>query len=168
MQYIEKDPTTSVVVVNGLLKSWPWTVSAKQVVFLNELEEVLELMGPELLDTIIEPLFKAIAKCVGSFHFQVCCIVVPIPLSCSVRHILCRLPCRLRSARCSYGTMTTCSMYAFIASDAVVLLGFCIDVTSCICVQHGCLSKAYGARVLPLVFTPIHKLAQRTFPENLA
>lgn len=71
MQYIEKDPQTSATVVTGLLKSWPWTVSAKQVVFLNELEEVLELMGPELLDTIIEPLFKTVAKCVGSYHFQV-------------------------------------------------------------------------------------------------
>jgi hypothetical protein len=110
MQYIEKDPTTSVVVVNGLLKSWPWTVSAKQVVFLNELEEVLELMGPELLDTIIEPLFKAIAKCVGSFHFQVCCVAVivapPPPLAAFVAFLFDFR--RLRSARCSCGTMTTC------------------------------------------------------------
>lgn len=71
MQYIEKDPQTAAVVVTGLLKSWPWSVAAKQVVFLNELEEVLELMGPELLDPIIEPLFRGISKCVGSYHFQV-------------------------------------------------------------------------------------------------
>lgn len=71
MQYIEKDPQTAAAVVLGLIKSWPWTVSAKQVVFLNELEEILELMGPELIDTIIDQLFRTISKCVGSSHFQV-------------------------------------------------------------------------------------------------
>ncbi len=31
MQYIEKDVAMSVIVVEGLIKSWPWTSSSKQV-----------------------------------------------------------------------------------------------------------------------------------------
>jgi len=42
-QYVEKDPETIVPIVNGLVRFWPWTNAAKQVLFLNELEEVLEL-----------------------------------------------------------------------------------------------------------------------------
>jgi hypothetical protein len=71
MQYIEKDVAMSAIVVEGLVKSWPWTSSSKQVVFLNELEEVLELMGAEQVEQVLEPLFRTIAKCVGSRHFQV-------------------------------------------------------------------------------------------------
>lgn len=71
MQYIEKDVETSVLVVLGLIKSWPWSCTQKQVVFLNELEEVLELMGPEQLERVLEPLFRAISRCISSAHFQV-------------------------------------------------------------------------------------------------
>ena len=31
MQYIEKDVAMSAIVVEGLIKSWPWTSSSKQV-----------------------------------------------------------------------------------------------------------------------------------------
>lgn len=34
-------------------------------------QEVLELIGPEQLDKIYEPLFRLLAQCVGSAHFQV-------------------------------------------------------------------------------------------------
>mmetsp|Transcript_92616 Transcript_92616/g.224818 ORF Transcript_92616/g.224818 Transcript_92616/m.224818 type:complete len:483 (-) Transcript_92616:123-1571(-) len=70
-QYVEKDPNTAMPVITGLLKAWPWSCSSKQVLLLNELEEVLELIGPEQLDKVYEPLFKALAQCVGSAHFQV-------------------------------------------------------------------------------------------------
>ncbi len=39
--------------------------------FLNELEEILELMGPEQLNQVHKPLFRVISKCLGSQHFQV-------------------------------------------------------------------------------------------------
>jgi hypothetical protein len=71
MQYIEKDAGMAVPVVLGLLKSWPWSNSAKQVVYLNELEEVLELMGAEQLGMVLDPLVQTLARCVGSAHFQV-------------------------------------------------------------------------------------------------
>lgn len=40
---MEKDPRLAEPVVRGLLKFWPLTNSHKEVLFLGELEEVLEL-----------------------------------------------------------------------------------------------------------------------------
>lgn len=48
-QYVEKDPETIVPIITGLVRFWPWTNAAKQVLFLNELEEVLELCRVEQL-----------------------------------------------------------------------------------------------------------------------
>jgi serine/threonine-protein phosphatase 2A regulatory subunit B' len=39
--------------------------------FLNELEEILDVIEPTEFIKIIEPLFKQLAKCVSSPHFQV-------------------------------------------------------------------------------------------------
>lgn len=70
-QYVEKDPTTVVPVITGLIRCWPWSSSAKQITLLNEVEEVLELAGPEAVQPILRPLFRTLARCVGSSHFQV-------------------------------------------------------------------------------------------------
>lgn len=71
IQYIEKDPTTVVRVVEGLVRRWPWSSSAKQMLLINELEELLELAGPEAVQPAMHALFATLAKCVGSTHFQV-------------------------------------------------------------------------------------------------
>lgn len=42
-QFVEKDPRLADSVVRSLLKFWPLTNSHKEVLFLGELEEVLEL-----------------------------------------------------------------------------------------------------------------------------
>ncbi|TMW66658.1 hypothetical protein Poli38472_013970 [Pythium oligandrum] len=70
-QYVEKDPETAVPIIQGIIKFWPWSCSSKQVIFLNELEEILELMGSEQLQQVHKPLFLALAKWLGSQHFQV-------------------------------------------------------------------------------------------------
>jgi len=70
-QYVEKDPDTSIPIVTGLVKYWPWATSAKTVLFLNELEEILELMGPDQLQVVSPILYNCIRKCLGSEHFQV-------------------------------------------------------------------------------------------------
>jgi hypothetical protein len=70
-QYVEKDPATSVPIILGMLKCWPWTNSSKQVLFLNELEEILELVPHESIDAAFKPLFRVIGKCIASQHFQV-------------------------------------------------------------------------------------------------
>mmetsp|Transcript_3202 Transcript_3202/g.3476 ORF Transcript_3202/g.3476 Transcript_3202/m.3476 type:complete len:492 (-) Transcript_3202:140-1615(-) len=70
-QYVEKDPETIVPIVQGLVRYWPWTNAAKQVLFLNELEEVLELCRGEQLIQIQDNLYKLLSACLGSAHFQV-------------------------------------------------------------------------------------------------
>lgn len=71
VQYVEKDPETAVHTIEGIVKAWPWSCSAKQVVFFNELEEILELIGPEQLQRVHVCLFGMIARCIKSQHFQV-------------------------------------------------------------------------------------------------
>ena len=46
--------------------------------FLGELEEILDIIEPEQFIKIQEPLFKQLAKCVSSPHFQVSHIFVTI------------------------------------------------------------------------------------------
>lgn len=47
------------------------TLIACAVLFLNELEEILEFIGAEQLEVVYLPLFRVMSKCVGSVHFQV-------------------------------------------------------------------------------------------------
>ncbi|CAH2256639.1 serine threonine- phosphatase 2A 56 kDa regulatory subunit delta isoform isoform X2 [Pelobates cultripes] len=58
-------------VISGLLRFWPRTHSPKEVMFLNELEEILDVMEPGEFSKIMEPLFRQLAQCVSSPHFQV-------------------------------------------------------------------------------------------------
>lgn len=70
-QFVEKDPQLAEAVLSHILQYWPRTFSAKEVLFLNEVEEILEMVqAPEFM-TIMKPLFARIALCVGSPHFQV-------------------------------------------------------------------------------------------------
>lgn len=43
----------------------------KQVMFLGEIEEILDVIEPTQFKKIEEPLFKQISKSVSSSHFQV-------------------------------------------------------------------------------------------------
>lgn len=47
-------------------------ISGFQVMFLNELEEVLDVIEPAEFQKVMVPLFHQLAKCVSSPHFQVC------------------------------------------------------------------------------------------------
>ena len=42
-----------------------------QVMYLNELEEILDVIEPAEFQKVMKPLFKQLAKCVSSPHFQV-------------------------------------------------------------------------------------------------
>mmetsp|Transcript_10018 Transcript_10018/g.8969 ORF Transcript_10018/g.8969 Transcript_10018/m.8969 type:complete len:523 (+) Transcript_10018:196-1764(+) len=70
-QYVEKEPDTLVPILQGLVRFWPWMNASKQVLFLNELEEILELCRGEQLSLIQDDLYKLIADCLASPHFQV-------------------------------------------------------------------------------------------------
>ncbi|XP_037069734.1 serine/threonine-protein phosphatase 2A 56 kDa regulatory subunit delta isoform-like isoform X2 [Pollicipes pollicipes] len=71
VQFLEKDPSLTEPVIMALLKYWPKTHSPKEVMFLNELEEILDVMEPAEFQRVIKPLFQQIAACVASPHFQV-------------------------------------------------------------------------------------------------
>ena len=60
-------------VVMGLLKYWPKVHSPKEVMFLNELEEILDVMEPVEFVKVQHALFRQIARCISSPHFQVVC-----------------------------------------------------------------------------------------------
>jgi serine/threonine-protein phosphatase 2A regulatory subunit B' len=71
VQFLEKDASLTEPVVRGLLKYWPKTCSQKEAMFLGEIEEILDVIEPPQFVKIMEPLFKQIARCVSSPHFQV-------------------------------------------------------------------------------------------------
>ncbi|KAI0508139.1 hypothetical protein KFK09_014273 [Dendrobium nobile] len=70
-QFIEKEPRLASTVIMGLLKYWPLTNSQKEVMFLSELEEILESTNAVELQKCMVPLFRRIAYCLNSSHFQV-------------------------------------------------------------------------------------------------
>ncbi|XVE92237.1 hypothetical protein REPUB_Repub01dG0079600 [Reevesia pubescens] len=70
-QFVEKDCKLADTVIRGLLKYWPITNSSKEVMFLNELEEVLEATQLPEFQRCMLPLFHQIARCLNSLHFQV-------------------------------------------------------------------------------------------------
>jgi len=41
------------------------------VMFLGELEEILDVIEPTQFQKVMEPLFRQLARCVSSPHFQV-------------------------------------------------------------------------------------------------
>lgn len=54
--------------------------------FLGELEELLDVVDPGQFKKIIDPLFKQIAYCASSPHFQVtksCCVICVVHLQLS-------------------------------------------------------------------------------------
>eukprot|EP00158_Paraphelidium_tribonemae_P005414 Partr_v1_DN27321_c0_g1_i8_m46381 putative Protein phosphatase 2A regulatory B subunit (B56 family) len=71
VQFLEKDPSLTEEVVKGILRYWPKVNSPKEVMFLNEMEEILDIMEPTEFVKIEVPLFKQISRCVSSPHFQV-------------------------------------------------------------------------------------------------
>ncbi|KAG2020411.1 protein phosphatase PP2A0 B subunit gamma isoform [Coprinopsis cinerea AmutBmut pab1-1] len=71
VQFLEKDPTLAEDVMLGLLKYWPKVNSPKEVMFLNEVEEVLDVTDPIEFQKIQVPLFQQLARCINSQHFQV-------------------------------------------------------------------------------------------------
>jgi serine/threonine-protein phosphatase 2A regulatory subunit B' len=70
-QYVEKDPRVAEPIILGLLRFWPITSTAKEVLFLNEVEELLELTQPLEFSRIHIPLFRRLYSCITSPHFQV-------------------------------------------------------------------------------------------------
>lgn len=64
----------------GLLRYWPKVNSPKEVMFLNEVEEILDVIEHNEFIKIMQPLFVQLARCINSAHFQVCLFFSSVPL----------------------------------------------------------------------------------------
>lgn len=71
VQFLEKDPALTEDVIMGLLRYWPKINSPKEVMFLNEIEDIFEVMEPNEFLKIQIPLFAQFSKCISLPHFQV-------------------------------------------------------------------------------------------------
>ncbi|XP_047328261.1 serine/threonine protein phosphatase 2A 57 kDa regulatory subunit B' beta isoform-like [Impatiens glandulifera] len=71
LQFVEKDCKLADTVIRGLLKYWPVINCQKETLLLGELEEVLEATQSSDFQRCMVPLFKQIARCLNSSHFQV-------------------------------------------------------------------------------------------------
>jgi serine/threonine-protein phosphatase 2A regulatory subunit B' len=71
VQFLEKDSALTEDVVLGLLRYWPKVNSPKEVMYLNEVEEILDVIEPVEFQKIMGPLFRQLTKCFSSQHFQV-------------------------------------------------------------------------------------------------
>ncbi|CAM4774156.1 unnamed protein product [Rotaria magnacalcarata] len=71
VQFVEKDPALGEPIIKGLLKFWPKTCSTKEVLFLNELEEILDIIDGQIFKSVCTSLFKQISRSATSSHFQV-------------------------------------------------------------------------------------------------
>ena len=71
IQFIEKDPVLMESFVRGFLKRRPKTAATKEVLFLGELEEIIDVMQPQEFAKLQTLIFTKIGKCIKSEHYQV-------------------------------------------------------------------------------------------------
>jgi serine/threonine-protein phosphatase 2A regulatory subunit B' len=71
VQFLEKEPNLIPKVVSDLFKYWPKVNSAKEVIYLTELEEILDVTDTTEFEMIMVPFFQRLSKCVASPHIQV-------------------------------------------------------------------------------------------------
>lgn len=71
LQFLEKDSSLTEEVIMGLLRYWPKINSPKELMFLNEIEDIFEIIDPIEFQKIEIPLFAQLSKCISSPHFQV-------------------------------------------------------------------------------------------------
>eukprot|EP00045_Choanoeca_perplexa_P004177 m.35996 g.35996 ORF g.35996 m.35996 type:complete len:538 (-) comp12437_c0_seq1:165-1778(-) len=71
VQFLEKDPALTEQVMKGLLGYWPKLNSPKEVLLLNEIEEILDVIEPDEFVKVHKSLFLQLSRCVSSHHFQV-------------------------------------------------------------------------------------------------
>ncbi|KAJ1656599.1 serine/threonine-protein phosphatase 2A 56 kDa regulatory subunit delta isoform [Dispira simplex] len=71
LQFLQKDPTLTDKVIQALLRYWPKVNSPKEVMFLNELEDLVLSVDEQYYVGLCVPMFKQLARCMASPHFQV-------------------------------------------------------------------------------------------------
>ncbi|KAJ1940273.1 serine/threonine-protein phosphatase 2A 56 kDa regulatory subunit delta isoform, partial [Linderina macrospora] len=71
VQFLEKDPALATTIIKAMLRFWPKVNSPKEVMFLNELEEILDVIEPGQFTKICQPMFQQLVRCIVSPHFQI-------------------------------------------------------------------------------------------------
>lgn len=71
VQFLEKDALLTEEVIMGLLRFWPKVNSPKEIMFLNEVEDIFEVIEPSEFQKIQIPLIVQLSKCITSPHFQI-------------------------------------------------------------------------------------------------
>ncbi|KAJ2365349.1 serine/threonine-protein phosphatase 2A 56 kDa regulatory subunit delta isoform [Coemansia sp. RSA 2611] len=71
VQFLEKDPALANTIVKALLRYWPKVNSPKEVMFVGEVEGIMDVIEPAQFTAICEPLFEQLVKCIVSPHFQI-------------------------------------------------------------------------------------------------
>ncbi|KAJ2848843.1 serine/threonine-protein phosphatase 2A 56 kDa regulatory subunit delta isoform [Coemansia brasiliensis] len=71
VQFLEKDPTLAETIVKSLLRYWPKVNSPKEVMFVGEIEGIMDVIEPAQFTAVCQPLFQQLVKCIVSPHFQI-------------------------------------------------------------------------------------------------
>jgi len=70
-QFIDKDNALATPILQGLVRFWPRTSSGKEVLLLNEMEEIIEITPAAQLAALVDVVFARLAKSIRNQHFQV-------------------------------------------------------------------------------------------------
>lgn len=70
-QFVQKEAMLSGVTVRGILKYWPITNTEKEVLIIDELEELMQDIDPDQYGKFALPLCKKITRCLNSLNSQV-------------------------------------------------------------------------------------------------
>eukprot|EP00051_Salpingoeca_urceolata_P022636 m.373356 g.373356 ORF g.373356 m.373356 type:complete len:927 (-) comp19997_c5_seq2:146-2926(-) len=71
LQFLEKDPRLVATVIPGLVRVWPKVHALKEVLFLTELDDILDVIVPETFQTVKVPIMRQVVRSCQSQHFQV-------------------------------------------------------------------------------------------------
>ncbi|KAJ1791433.1 serine/threonine-protein phosphatase 2A 56 kDa regulatory subunit delta isoform [Coemansia sp. RSA 1938] len=71
VQFLEKDPGLAETILRSLLRFWPKVNSPKEVMFVSEIESIMDVIEPAQFAAVCQPLFQQVVKCIVSPHFQV-------------------------------------------------------------------------------------------------
>ncbi|KAJ1290640.1 hypothetical protein BS78_02G260200 [Paspalum vaginatum] len=71
LQFLHKEPGLADAVVTGILRRWPVTNCQKEVLLIEELEEIIDVLQPKQFQNLAVPICSRIARCVSSCSSQV-------------------------------------------------------------------------------------------------
>ncbi|KAF7074030.1 hypothetical protein CFC21_078941 [Triticum aestivum] len=71
LQFVHKEPGLAGAVVGGILRRWPVTNCQKEVLLIDELEEIVDALDQRQFDALAAPICSRIARCATSCSSQV-------------------------------------------------------------------------------------------------